>query len=262
MVSGAASPYFFMHLPKTGGLAVVKSLEKLTGHKLPEVRDVRNTEMKSHVFAPSISYGHVPARNLAQYWVFTFVREPRSRVLSLYRYFTAERVISQVERKWPLLGKTYRRYQNLSLSDWLWRVRRDRTLRTLPVMQDMAWYFLTTKRFFGESQLRSGKIQAVGRLNWLGQESFGRLAHDLGLSERIERPVLVRSNNYDGHSITHNPLTSLSLRDRKALDRATARDFLFLKRAFDSGNLEPRTEALLDREFLQTAGRLGFEITE
>lgn len=283
--AGPAGCLGVAHLPKCGGLAVRDALASLEGsytgpryHDLQHFGDpqliaglpedklgelARPEDLRRLAAQHRLVMGHVSVRSLMDAGcraVAIQVREPRARLLSLYRYWQGEP--EEVSRAWGMWGSSVVATAKLPLAGFL------SAPAAWPAVDNALW----------RPVLGSGLPGTAGRARrartpWLAARRYRAVRPHLSIvewstrSDRfVERicqaigaervPELTRINT----TVVRGEPQSIDAPTMAALEAATRSDTALLRRLMDDGALERRSPAELDAEFTQTAGRLAFEI--
>lgn len=280
-VTSPAAPLGIVHIPKTGGSAVGSSLRAVC--KLDEspayhdeqliagisVRDLPRSKQDTFVTARQLrEIGRGRQVLVGHYCVPTLVaagcaeiavqmREPRSRLLSLYRYWQSQQ---DIRDEWGPWGSTALRSSDLPLEKFItspgvWPATNDAMARQLLVRRTpkdarmarrMTWNALNGKAY----EALAARLSIV---EW-GSESqrfVDRICAKLQIAER----VVVPRENVTRIAGCRQILRPSSLTH---LDEVTRLDREIITRLTSIGLLPQRTFSELDDEFERTATRLGF----
>jgi hypothetical protein len=269
-----------VHVPKTGGMALRLALLEIPGSyggplysdveffgdkiylentpspKLETVASVADLGLV--VSNHSLVVGHYAASSLLEAGCTTIavqVREPRSRVLSLYRYW---RSLPDSEiTGWGLWGEhVARQAQLLPLKGFL------QAPQVWPAVDN-----LIARQVFGFRRTRLGILGGSRSPS----RSYARLADRLSVVEWSSRSdtFVERICEYMGESTVpalrrENATETVGEEQRldpetvRLLERFTFVDRLFLERLTEHGLLSRRTPEELDEDFRATAARLNF----
>jgi hypothetical protein len=184
------------------------------------------------------------------------VREPRARLLSLYRYWQSQP--DSVRTSWGIWGQELVGKADLPLREFLTSPCVWPAVDNLLVRQTLAYRPKTGKIRVGRSNF-SGLYSAFAQLplivEWSArsQQFMERLCEQIGASPV---PVLAREN-----------ATEVTEQEQKIdgalmrlLRRFTRADRMFLEKLSRDGFLAKRSRSDLNREFEETATRLGFRL--
>jgi hypothetical protein len=270
-----------VHVPKTGGVSLREALAELPGcYSGPLYFDepyFGSPELVTAVPSPNretiasqtdltaiaqthrLIVGHHSAPSLLAAGCGSIaiqVREPRSRLLSLYRYWQSqpEPVLASWGR-WGshLVGRAVLPLKDFLTSPGTWPAVNNLLVRQALGFRPGAGNVLRRHRAI--SRLYDGFREQVSVVDWSSRsgEFLERICDEVGASSR---PTLGHLNPTEvlGEEQNLDPSTSRILR------RLTRYDSLFLDRLCDDGLLSPRSQADLDQEFETTADRLAFRL--
>ncbi|MGA8726867.1 MAG: hypothetical protein WB565_17675 [Acidimicrobiales bacterium] len=270
-----------VHVPKSGGIAVRTVLRELDGSHAtapyfdrelvasvdvgvlpPSTRDdfVEDGQLREICDEHRLVMGHYSGQLLVDSGCRTLalqVREPRSRVLSLYRYWQSrpDEVIDQ----WGEWGRTALVSARGSLSEFLrsphiWpaadsAIARQLLLRRTPP-DARAARRLTRKALHGEGyESMRAHLEIV---EWASESQRFVERICAFLDEKTD--VTVHREN---ETPMEGEVELLDRKSREVLERLTRYDRELEQRLMDDGLLELRSAAALDAEFEETAERLG-----
>jgi hypothetical protein len=278
-----AAPLGIVHIPKTGGYAVRSALSAVC--RLDEspayhdaqliagtsIRDLPRPTQDTFVTARQLReigrgrqvlIGHYSAPTLVAAGCAELavqLREPRSRLLSLYRYWQSQQAIREEWGPWGLtaLGSSDLPFDKFITSPGVWPATSNAVARQLLVSRTpknprsagrMTWNALNGKGY-------DALIARLSIVEW-GSESQ-RFVDRICAKLAIDEPVVVPRENVTHISGCHQILRPS---DRNHLDEATQLDREIIARLTSIDILPRRTSSELDDEFELTATRLGFDL--
>lgn len=119
---------WFMHIRKSSGSSLIQDIEKHLKYPFirlgeashPEIVDVNRLKIPINF---NLIVSHIPLfrfkQILSEYSIFSIIRDPRSRLLSTYRFWTSNRVISWMKihnsKSFSILNDS----KELKVSDWI-----------------------------------------------------------------------------------------------------------------------------------------------
>jgi hypothetical protein len=273
-----------VHVPKCGGIAVRSALRELEGSHAtapyfdrelvasvdvgilpPPIRDdfVEDDHLRRICEEHRLVMGHYSGQLLLDSGCRQLalqVREPRARVLSLYRYWQSRP--DDVLDEWGEWGRTALVSARSDLSGFLrsphiWpavdnSIARQLLLRRTP-RNARASRRLTKRALRGE---RYDAVRAhLAIVEWTSASRRFVERIDASLGEEAE--VAVQREN---ETPTGGDVEVLDDKSAKVLERLTRYDRELAQRLMDDGLLEVRSPAALDAEFEETATRLGVSL--
>jgi hypothetical protein len=266
----APTPVFFMHIPKTGGTSIRVAIAQAMGVPAMNIYAAWPTpDRATHGYWPYWA-GHAHAEFFpGQHVGITLLREPRSRMLSLYRQ------IEHNGRARRTHGWDLRRPEQSSrvamppFSSWLAQRHRSGTASTLhyfmpsddpmllPMERDHGHDF-TGLLSLSDEELRAGvrrTMRRFGAVAWIHDET--------GVLEAIRTVTgsllaeLPRENTFDGKQRDVARLT-VTPDDRRLLEESARLDQLVVDVAEECGHVKRLQPDEADAMFELTATRLGF----
>jgi hypothetical protein len=260
-----------LHIPKCGGSAVRSALARLDGcyagplyydeahfgepdlseSLLPSRRaEVASRQQLRPVVARSrLVIGHYSSRSLVAAGakqLATQIREPRSRLLSLYRYWQGQ--TPDERQPWGLWGSRLVATADRPLGAFLANPALWPAVDNAMVRQVCQ----TGSRLLRSAPREPRQLRIV---EWASQsQAFVERIYSLfGVSD-------VPSVQHENVTEVREDRQSIGPAERAELDRLTAGDMSLVGRLVRRGLLEPRSPDQLDREFAETADRLGFDL--
>jgi hypothetical protein len=189
------------------------------------------------------------------------VREPRSRLLSLYRFWEAQS--PEEKRSWGRWGSDLVEEAQRSLKEFLgsaqvWPATDNAVSRQVAAggdsLQSGRQRHAEASQWFTASGYRSVRRSLVV-VGWADQSS-DFLTRICDVAGAKEVPVLMRENT----AAVHGEPQEIDAGTLHLLERLTREDSMLLGQLMADGHLQPRSGPELDREFLASAERLGFRV--
>lgn len=272
------------HIPKCGGLAVRDALATLEGsytgpryHDLQHFGDpalvrglpddklgelARAEDLRVLAAGHRLLMGHVSVHSLLDAGcraVAVQVREPRSRLLSLYRYWQAEP--EEVSRAWGLWGSSVVTAAKRPLGEFL------AAPGEWPAVDNALW-----RPVLGAGIPGTARRARRARTPWLAARRYRQVRPHLSIvewstrSDRFVERICDRLG--EGVPELGRVNTTVVRGERQTIDREamamlndlTRSDTALLRRLMADGLLEHRSPEELDREFAETARRLDFDL--
>jgi len=279
----SAAPLGVVHIPKTGGYAVrsalsavckldespayhdaqliagipIRHLPRAKQNTFVTARQLREIGRGRQVLVGHYSIPTLIAAGCAE--IAVQMREPRSRLLSLYRYWQSQQGIREEWGPWgaTALGSSDLPFDKFIASPGVWPATNDAIARQLLVRRipknprtarRMTWTALN-------GQAYDALIARLSIAEWASesQRFVDRICAKLQIAETV---VVPREN------VTHTGGCHQILRQssRAHLDEVTRLDREIISRLTSLGLLPKRTSSELDDDFELTATRLGFDL--
>jgi hypothetical protein len=273
-----------LHVPKAGGTAVRNAVRSIPGTHattpyfdedmiagvsvtgLPEAMRaefVRDGELRELCSRYQLVVGHFSGRHLLDAGcrrLAVLLREPRARILSLYRYWRA--LNPTVLSDWGEWGATTVASAQFAFSEFLrsphvWPATENAISRQILVHATppnaTAAGRATSRALRGSGYRTIRDRLAVVEWSTHSQRFVDRICE---LVEHQESPEVARENETPAPDGVQ-PIDTWS---RARLEEATRLDRQLMERLMADGHLPPRSPTDLDAEFATTAARLGFEL--
>jgi hypothetical protein len=272
-----------VHIPKTGGTAIRSALHEAIGvgagstyfdatmvagvdvQRLPEPTKLlfaAKGQLRSICRSNDIVMGHFSAPALLSAGcggLAVQLREPRARLLSLYRYWQSQ---SEAElAAWGPWGQQTVASSRFPFDQFLqmttvWAaidntMARQLLVGVVPQSSEEA-HRLTTRALNGKEWKRIVDRLAIAEWSSDSQRFADRICNTM----RVE-PVAVKTENI---TVTAGEAQVIDRNCRDRLSELTRLDQIVLDRLMQAGALRPRTTSDLEREFTLAAARLGFEV--
>lgn len=252
---------FFLHVPKTSGVSTRIALAEAIGvppvYSLNLPGDVPPRSWKGASFWPFFAaHAHIDAFPESHIGVTT-IREPRSRLLSLYRQHQSSdpdtlRLLSPQKRERRMSQAQAAR--SLDLASWL------RTANFTPMVGLFASGHRITDRTFAlkasTSELRACVEVGLERIH------HAAWSHRTSEVEDMIHTLSGRRIALGHHNVRHIDGTApRDVLDREAMDQLeqlSRRDFILIEAAQDKGLVPPLSQEEADEQFETSARRLGF----
>jgi hypothetical protein len=272
-----------VHIPKTGGTAIRSALHDAIGvgagsayfdatmvagvdvQRLPEPTKSRfaaKGQLRSICRSNEVVMGHFSAPALLSAGCRGFavqLREPRARLLSLYRYWQSQSEAALAS--WGPWGQQTVASARLPFDQFLqmttvWAAIDNAMARQLVVgavpQSPGEAHRLTTRALQGKEWKRI--VDGLAIAEWASDSQ--RFADRICMTLDVE-PVAVKTENITV-AVGEAQVIDRDCRDR--LSELTRLDQIVLDRLMHTGALRPRTASDLESEFTLAAGRLGFEV--
>jgi hypothetical protein len=257
---------WFMHIPKTSGSSLVNDIESWLKYPMVRIHQNLNREFIQRPLLGGSEFTflklvvtHRPlcdfANVLDSHNVFTILREPRSRLLSAYRFYTSDRVVAEARRENPNLFLILTENKEKPLGEWLQTM----TALQFPAIAPQLG-FLSCDQDITEASTAS-QIHNAGEV--VAQDVRLRLAmceDQVGVSQLTrtlfgERFTPVSKIN-TFQSAEMNGIDSLSTKDLEILHHYAEPDYTLISALIRFGRIPSTYEAQMSTYFAETAARL------
>ncbi len=235
-----------------------RELPTLTRSQFASMSQLRALRQKNRVLV-----GHFSAQSLVSAGferLAVQIREPRSRIVSLYRYW---RSLSEADRTlWGLWGSEVVAASRLTFAEFLrtpsvWSATDNALARQLVVATTPSdpsrLRGVIERDLYGDAYQRVRARLRIAEWSTESQRFLDRICTEhLG-----QPPVPVPLENVTYVTGDRQPITAGG---RRLLEEMTRLDGELIARLVADGLLEPRAGHELDREWEETAARLGFDL--
>ncbi len=253
--SGGAGLYFDQSI--IGGIDA-RELPTVTRSQFASVSQLRALRRDNRVLV-----GHFSAQSLVSAGfehLAVQIREPRSRIVSLYRYW---RSLSEADRaEWGLWGSQAVAASHLPFMEFLrlpgvWSATENALARQLVVATTPSDPSRLRRRI--ERAVHGSAYQRVrSRLRIVDWSTESQRFLDRICREHLATPsVAVPLENVTFVRGDRQPITASG---RRLLGEMTRLDRDLIARLVEDGLLAPRSDREMDREWEETAARLGFDL--